>query len=154
MKSRPCEIIRAASGPSRSTRKPGPVSWRYTSTPRPSAAIWRSEQRTNRSQSQLVEAKTSPNRQRECMRTSTPGRQAAFAGGQGKNVAGTGQVRRLALGIDGLQDGAGAVGGGYSGGDAYARVNGFTEGGAEIGGVSRGHERQAKVVAALRRERQ
>src|SRR5579883_542715 len=79
---------------------------------------------------------------------------AAFPRAQGKDVAGAGQVRRAAIGVDRLQDGAGAVGGRNTGRHAVARVDRFAEGGAEIGRIRRTHQRQAEGIAPLRRERQ
>ena len=73
---------------------------------------------------------------------------AAVACAQRENVPGAGQVAGLAARVDGSQDGAGAVRRGDAGGDALARVDGLAEGGAEVGGVLRGHQRQAQVVAA------
>ena len=79
---------------------------------------------------------------------------AAFAGAQGEDVAGTGQVARAAGGPDGRADGAGPVGRGDSGGDALGGVDRFAEGGAEARGVHGRHQRQMQGVATLRRQRQ
>ena len=57
-------------------------------------------------------------------------------------------------GRDGGQDGSGAVGGGDAGGDAFAGIDRFAEGGAEIRRVVRRHQRQAKSVAALAGKRE
>ncbi len=64
---------------------------------------------------------------------------AAFAGAQRKDVAGTHQVGGARGGIDGDLDGAGAVGGADAGGDALAGFDGFGEGGAEGRLVGAGH---------------
>ena len=60
---------------------------------------------------------------------------AASAGAQGEHVAGANKVFGLGLGVDGGEDGGGAVGRGNAGGDAAARLNGYRKGGAEEGRV-------------------
>ena len=79
---------------------------------------------------------------------------AAIARAQRKNMAGTREILRLRLWIDGGKDGNGAVGSADAGGDTDARVNCFRERGAVDGGVDRRHEREVELVAALFRERQ
>ena len=77
---------------------------------------------------------------------------AAFAGAEGEDVAGAGEVVRAGFGIDGGEDGVGAVGGGDAGGDAFAGIDGLAEGGAEIRRVVGRHQGEAQGVAALRSE--
>jgi hypothetical protein len=72
-----------------------------------------------------------------------------FAGAEGKDVAGAGEVAGGGLGIDGGADSVGAVGGGDAGGDAFASFNGLSEGGAEARGVVLGHGEEAQIVGAL-----
>ena len=78
---------------------------------------------------------------------------AAFAGPQGKDVAGTNQIARLAGRIDGDADGVRAVGRGDARGDALGRFNGFAKRGAESRIVARGHGRQLQRVADFGAER-
>ncbi len=74
---------------------------------------------------------------------------AALAGAQREDVAGTGEVTGCGVGIDGGADGVGAVGGGDAGGDAFAGLDGLGECGAEARGVLLGHGEEAQVVGAL-----
>ena len=83
-------------------------------------------------------------------RTSTPPSRAR----RGKDVAGPREVAGPRAGLDRGQDGARAVGCGNAGGHALARIDGFAEGGAEVGGVVRRHQGQAESVAALAGQRE
>jgi uncharacterized RDD family membrane protein YckC len=74
---------------------------------------------------------------------------AAFAGAEGEDVAGTGEVIGRGVGANGDLDGVGAVGGRDAGGDAFAGFDGFGECGAEAGGVVLGHGAEAHVVGTL-----
>ncbi len=74
---------------------------------------------------------------------------AAAAGAQREDVAGTGEVGSGGAGIDGGADGVGAVGGRDAGGDAFAGLDGLSERGAEAGGVLLRHGEEAQVVGAL-----
>ena len=79
---------------------------------------------------------------------------AAFAGPQGKDMAGTNQIARLAGGIDRHADGVRAVGRRNAGGDAFGRFNGFAKRGAEARVVARRHGRQLQRVANFGAERE
>ena len=74
---------------------------------------------------------------------------SAFAGAEGKDVAGAGEVVGRGVGADRDLDGVGAVGCRDAGGDAFAGLDGLGEGGAEAGGVVLGHGTEAHVVGAL-----
>ena len=79
---------------------------------------------------------------------------AAVSRAQGKDVAGARQIGRARSGIDGRENGHGAVGSADSGGRAAPRVDRFVEGRAVIGRVYRRHQRQRQLVAALFGQRQ
>ena len=74
---------------------------------------------------------------------------AAAAGAEREDVAGTNEVGGCGAGIDGDLDGASAIGGGDSCRHAFAGFDRLREGGAEAGGVLLRHWRQAQVVGAL-----
>src|ERR1700722_5146835 len=74
---------------------------------------------------------------------------ATIAGAQREDVPGTGEILRPGLGVDGREDGDGAVGSTDAGGDAEASVDGFAESGAVDTGVDGGHQRKVKFFAAL-----
>jgi hypothetical protein len=74
---------------------------------------------------------------------------AAFAGAEGEDVAGAGEVLGSGAGRDGDLDGVGAVGGGDAGGDAFAGLDGLSEGGAEAGGVVLRHGAEAESVGTF-----
>ena len=74
---------------------------------------------------------------------------AAAAGAEREDVAGTDEVGGGGAGVDGDLDGVGAVGGGNSCRHAFASFDGLRECGAEAGGVLLGHGRQAQVVGAV-----
>ena len=74
---------------------------------------------------------------------------AAAAGAQREDVAGTDEVGGGGAGVDGGADGMGAVGGRDAGGDAFSCLDGFGESGAEAGGVLLRHGKEAQVVGAL-----
>ena len=64
---------------------------------------------------------------------------AAFAGAQGKDVAGTRQIVGPCRRIDRDLDGMRAIVGRNAGADAFPRIDRFGERGAEVGGVLRRH---------------
>ena len=74
---------------------------------------------------------------------------AALAGAEGEDMAGTGQIAGRGARRDGGPDGMRPVVGGDAGSDALARLNGLGEGGAEARGVLLGHGRQIEEVGAL-----
>jgi len=74
---------------------------------------------------------------------------AAFARTQRKYVTGAGEILRAGAGIDGDADGAGAVGGRDTGGDAFRGFNRLAKGGAKTRGVARRHHGQVQGVADL-----
>lgn len=74
---------------------------------------------------------------------------AALAGAEGEDVAGTGEVLGGCGGVDGDADGVGAVMGADAGGDAFAGLDTLSEGSAEAGGVLLDHGVEAEVVGAL-----
>src|SRR6266478_3794262 len=74
---------------------------------------------------------------------------AALAGAQREDVARTSEILRLGLGINGGEDGDGAVGGADAGGDAKACVHRFRKRGTVDGSVDRRHEREVELIAAL-----
>ena len=78
---------------------------------------------------------------------------AAVACAKREDMTRTREVLRTGFGIDGGEDGDGAVGGADACGDADARVDGFGKCGAVNAGVDRRHEREVEVVAAIFRER-
>jgi hypothetical protein len=65
---------------------------------------------------------------------------AAFAGAEGEDVTGAGEILGAGVGADGNLNGEGAIGGADAGGDAVAGIDGFAEGGAELGSILGGHE--------------
>ena len=74
---------------------------------------------------------------------------AALARAQWKDMAGAREILRPGLGIDGREDGDGAIGGADAGGNAKARVHGFGKGGAMDRSVDGRHEGQVQLVATL-----
>ena len=74
---------------------------------------------------------------------------SAFAGAEGKDVAGTGKVVGRRVRVDGYLNRMGTVGCGDAGGDAFAGLDGLGERGAEARGVVLGHGTEAHVVGAL-----
>ena len=79
---------------------------------------------------------------------------AAVLGAQGKDVPGPGQVRRLGLGINGSQNGGGAIGSRDTGGDTFAAIDRNGKSRAQERGVVGNLRGQMKLVAALLGERQ
>lgn len=73
---------------------------------------------------------------------------AAGFGAEGEDVAGAGEVIGLAVGVDEVLDGFGAVVGGDAGGAAVAdEVDRDGEGGFVVGGIAGDHEFEAEAVA-------
>ena len=79
---------------------------------------------------------------------------AALASAQGKDVSGTGQIAWARRRIDSHLDGLGAVEGRDAGRDAVARIDRFSERGAEVGSVLGTHGAEPKLVQPLLRHRQ
>jgi len=82
-------------------------------------------------------------------RTRTP----ALARAKRKDVAGAREILGPGLGIDGGEDGDGAVGSADAGGNAKARVDRFGKRGAVDRGVYGRHEGQVQLIATLFGER-
>jgi len=84
---------------------------------------------------------------------SSTNQDAAVTRAKRKDVAGASEILRTRFRIDSSEDGDGTVARADTGGDADARVNCFGERSAVNAGVDRRHEREAKLVAAVFRER-
>ncbi len=68
---------------------------------------------------------------------------------QGKHVAGPHQVRRGGLGVDGRENGTGAIGGGDPRRNSLLRLDGNAERGPVVRGILRDHQRDAQIVEPL-----
>src|SRR5690348_8820536 len=87
-------------------------------------------------------------------RLSGANQNAAASRAQRKNMAGTREIFGSRVGINGGENGGGAIGGADAGGGASARVDGFAKRSAEKGSVARGHGGEGEGVAALFGERE
>ncbi len=74
---------------------------------------------------------------------------SAFAGAEGKDVAGAGEIVGRRIRVDRDLDGVGAVGRRDAGSHAFAGLDGLGERGAEAGGIVLGHGTEAHVVGTL-----
>src|SRR5205823_6829767 len=78
---------------------------------------------------------------------------AAGARAKREGVAWAREILRLGLGVDGGENGDGAVGGANAGGHADAGVDGFGERGTMDGSIDGRHEGKVQLVAAILGER-